>query len=120
MNSSNKNWHRPEREKWRTGKTPFGLTNGAKISSGAFTLEGLAQGRHKRLQERHAYPLGLGDHTRYWIKDGKPYAITTEPYPSVDLIGLQIECDRLGLEMTVGETSEWNPGHCQWIQITRK
>jgi hypothetical protein len=110
-------------QNWVEGKTAFGREHGCKTGKRRFTLEGLASARFKQAEElidAH-YPGDIGDHTRFWIKNRKPFAITTEPYhlDLQKLEDLRILCDKLGLVMAYrsDKISEWNPDGCKWIEI---
>lgn len=111
---------------WDDGNLFFGKTYGCKIAKGKYcTLETLSK---KQWEECHVitdlhWELGqLADHIRWWERNGKPFAITTEPYESQvteeALSDLQKKCDNLDLLLDVGEKSEWNSG-CYWIEIRR-
>jgi hypothetical protein len=112
---------------WYEGNTPFAKKYGCKVTRRAFNLVGLATGtfttgmRVDNLPETACkdFPGHVGDHTRFWVKDGKPFAITTEPY-SLDETKFQTlddECFSIGLAIEVSDLSEWNPGLCKWIEI---
>jgi hypothetical protein len=114
-------WERQRREDWYKGRTDFGIANGLKTTR-RFSLEGLSCSKFKQVGYPNMFDDGIFDHTRWWIKNGRPFAITTEPYrlDSEKLSELQETCDTLGLELLVNGDSEWNPGQCRWIAITRK
>ncbi|MGL5060518.1 MAG: hypothetical protein ACRC62_11115, partial [Microcoleus sp.] len=65
---------------------------------------------------------GMGDHVRWWGKNDLPFSITMEPYPSratdEAMQALNKKCEAIGLIITVGDQSEWNPD-CKWIEIKR-
>jgi hypothetical protein len=117
-------WDRQRREDWYKGRTDFGIANGLKTTSRRFSLEGLACSKFKQVGYPNMFDdvFGIFDHTRWWIENGRPFGITTEPYRlySEKLSELQETCDALGLELLVNGDSEWNPGQCHWIAITRK
>lgn len=111
---------------WDDGNLFFGKTYGCKIAKDKYcNLEALSK---KQWEECHVitdlyWELGqLADHIRWWERNGKPFAITTEPYESrvteEALSDLQKKCDNLDLLLNVGENSEWKSG-CKWIEIRR-
>jgi hypothetical protein len=117
------------KDNWLAGNTPFSARCECTISRGMFTLDGLAARKFKRGKNIDGipamgylgFPGGIGDHTRFWTKDGKPFAITTEPY-SLDYAKLQAlkdECEELGLIIEWSDHSEWNAGCCKWVEIRR-
>lgn len=65
----------------------------------------------------------VGDHTRFWVdKDGRPGAITTEPYNLYppDLLDLYETCEKLDLAVRVSGRSMYLPGRCLFILISPK
>lgn len=96
---------------------------GCKWSKRPFDLEGLASGKFLPSYVNPCWSdqiSSLFDHVRYWQKDRKPFAITTEPY-QLDfdaLDNLRYRCATHGLRIVVNGRSEWNPGGCLWIEIT--
>jgi hypothetical protein len=111
-------------KKWFDGETAFGKDNQCQVTKRTFNLQGLSS--RKFTTDAGCmyaeFPGGIGDHTRFWFKDGKPFAITTEPYS----VGeheygiLQEECLKLGLTINrIEDKSEWNPEQCLWIEILK-
>ena len=66
------------------------------------------------------WPPGC-DHPRLWIKDGKPYVFTFEPYRLSlrDLRELVAYCDRLGLAAEISGQSWHNAGDTFLIELRR-
>jgi len=64
----------------------------------------------------------LWDHTELFIKDGKPYALVTQPYHlgNAELTALLVMCEKYSLEISMNGHSWYFPGIALCVVITRK
>lgn len=63
----------------------------------------------------------LLDHGRMWLDESGRHVLTGEPYDidTAELVEFIGELDRVGLAVTVGARSLWNPGQCVLIRVLR-
>lgn len=95
--------------------------HGVKETSGTPCPLRLVRAHKPGFDCNHHFPPGA-DHSRLWIKEGRAFSYTFEPYgmSKERMEALNCYCDEHGLDYRLTGRSWWNPGDTLLIEVRRK
>lgn len=110
---------------WEEHQEQYAKNHGLRPSKGRICLARLLGKRCDFHSDHSGVPCRPpgADHDSLWLKDGKPYTYTSQPYSLTleEMRALVALCDRHGLEVSVTTWPSWHfPGGVLTMEIRRK